>query len=222
MKVGFINEMARLCDVVGADVQMLANAVGKDGRIGPKFLHPGPGYGGSCFPKDTNALVAYAKKAGMPLDIIEATIRSNEKQKQYIYEKILEVLGDLNDKKISILGLAFKSETDDMREASSITVINKLLEVCVSVTVYDPQAMENAKKIWNDKTTYAIDEYDAVKDSHAVVILTEWNQFRNLNLNRIAGLMKDNKFFDFRNIYKPHEVKGYGFEYIGIGVNDLE
>ncbi|NLK71690.1 MAG: UDP-glucose/GDP-mannose dehydrogenase family protein, partial [Clostridiales bacterium] len=221
MKVGFINEMARLCDVVGADVQMLANAVGKDGRIGPKFLHPGPGYGGSCFPKDTNALVAYAKKAGMPLDIIEATIRSNEKQKQYIYEKILEVLGGLNDKKISVLGLAFKSETDDMREAASIAVINKMLEAGASITVYDPQAIGNARQIWNDKITYASDEYEAVKGSHAVVILTEWNQFRNLDLNRIAGLMKDNKFFDFRNIYKPYEVKSCGFEYIGIGVNDF-
>lgn len=220
MKVGFINEMARLCDVVGADVQMLANAVGKDGRIGPKFLHPGPGYGGSCFPKDTNALAAFAREKGMPLDIVEATIRSNDKQKQYMFKKIQQDFTNLIGVKISILGLAFKSETDDMRESAAITVINKLLEAGAQIIVYDPQAMKNARVIWGDQIIYAVDEYEAVKGSDAVVILTEWNQFRNLDLDRMSELMSGNIFYDFRNIYNPTEIESVGLEYRGVGRAD--
>ena len=217
MKVTFINEIARLCDVVGANVQTVAKTMGRDGRISSKFLHPGPGYGGSCFPKDTNALATYAKKAGMPLKLVETTIESNQRQKLYMVEKIKKRLGDLAGKKLGILGLAFKSETDDLRESAAITIINELLEMGAAVKVYDPQAMENAKKLWEDKLTYGQDEYDTISESDGLVILTEWNQFRNLNLQRIAELMAGKMFFDFRNIYKPGEVEECGLVYEGIG-----
>lgn len=217
MKVAFINEMARVCDMVGANVQVLAQAVGKDGRIGGKFLHPSPGYGGSCFPKDTEALVAFSKKAGMPLTIIEATIESNKKHKQFIFEKIKSHYGNLKGIKIGILGLAFKSETDDMRDSAAIVIIKELLKSGAIVKAYDPQAMENAKSIWKDSITYCSDEYDAVTGVDGMVILTEWNQFRNLDLEKTKLLMKGKAFFDFRNIYKRDEVEAQGFIYIGIG-----
>ncbi|MHB9094565.1 MAG: UDP-glucose dehydrogenase family protein [Eubacteriales bacterium] len=217
MKVAFINEIARLCDAVGADVQVVAHAVGKDGRIGNKFLHPSPGYGGSCFPKDTEALAAIAREAGSPLKLVEATITSNLKQKLFVVDKIRQRLGDLNGVRVGILGLAFKSETDDMRESAAIVIINELLRQGAVVRVYDPQAMDNARRIWGDSIAYGIDEYDAVTGADALVILTEWNQFRNLNLDRIASLMAGNNFFDFRNIYKCSEVKACGFIYVGIG-----
>lgn len=217
MKVAFINEMARVCDKVGADVQVLAQAVGKDGRIGGKFLHPSPGYGGSCFPKDTEALVAFGKKAGMPLTIIEATIESNKKQKQYIFQKIKDHFSNLKGIKIGILGVAFKSETDDMRDSAAIVIINELLKAGAIVKAYDPQAMENAKSIWGDSIIYCTDEYAAMTNVDGIVILTEWNQFRNLNLEKTKSLMKGNVFFDFRNIYKRDEVEAQGFTYIGIG-----
>jgi UDPglucose 6-dehydrogenase len=217
MKVAFINEIARLCDVVGADVQVAAKAIGMDGRIGSKFLHPSPGYGGSCFPKDTEALAAFSRDADMPLMLVETTIESNKKQKQYMVEKISKSLGKLDGARLGILGLAFKSETDDMREASSIVIINKLLEEGAEVKAFDPQAMDNAMKIWGDRITYGTDEYDLVEHTDAVVILTEWNQFRNLDLEKIANLMRGKLFFDFRNIYKPEEVETWGLKYIGMG-----
>lgn len=217
MKVAFINEMARICDKVGADVQVLAQAVGKDGRIGSKFLHPSPGYGGSCFPKDTEALVAFGKKAGMPLTIIEATIESNKKHKQFIFEKIKGHFGDLKGIKIGVLGLAFKSETDDMRDSAAIVIINELLRSGAIIKAYDPQAMDNAKLIWEDSIIHCRDEYDAMNDVDGAVLLTEWNQFRNLDLAKIKSLMKGNAFFDFRNIYKRDEIEAQGLVYIGIG-----
>lgn len=217
MKVAFINEMARVCDAVGADVRMLANAVGKDGRIGGKFLHPSPGYGGSCFPKDTEALAAFGRKVGMPLNMIEATIESNQKHKLYIFEKIKKQLGDLKGVKVGILGLAFKSDTDDMREASSIVIINELLKNGAIVKAFDPQAMENAKAIWGDKIIYCRDEYDTAAEVEALVILTEWSQFRNLDVAKIKSSMKGKLFFDFRNIYHNDEIEAQGLVYIGIG-----
>lgn len=217
MKVAFINEIARLCDAVGADVQVVAHAIGKDGRIGPKFLHPGPGFGGSCFPKDTEALAAIAREEGTPLKLVEATIESNLKQKLYMVEKIRKKLGSIQGVKLAILGLAFKSETDDMREASSIVIINELLKGEAAVTVFDPQAMDNARQIWDGAVAYALNEYDAVKDAAALVILTEWNQFRNLDLEKISSLMSGKLFFDFRNIYKRQEVENHGLVYVGVG-----
>ncbi|MCL4439333.1 MAG: UDP-glucose/GDP-mannose dehydrogenase family protein [Firmicutes bacterium] len=217
MKVAFINEVARLCDAVGGDVQVVAQAVGKDGRIGSKFLHPSPGYGGSCFPKDTEALAAIAREAGSPLGLVEATIASNLKQKLFVVEKIGKRMGDLQGVKIGILGLAFKSETDDMRESASIVIIDELLRRGAVIRAYDPQATGNARRIWGDSIVYGMDEYDAVTGVDGLVILTEWNQFRNLDLERISSLMAGRMFFDFRNIYRRSEVETYGFIYEGIG-----
>lgn len=217
-KVAFVNEMARLCDAVGANVKTVANTMGKDGRIGSKFLHPGPGYGGSCFPKDTHALAAIARSNDVTMSIVEATIFSNEKQKEYVANKIIKAFeGNLENKKIAILGLAFKAETDDMRDSSAIVIINELLKYNAKITVFDPQAMENAKNIWQTKINFVHSEYEAIEKSDGVVILTEWNQFRGLDLSRIADIMKDNKFFDFRNIYKKKEVEEFGLCYFGMG-----
>jgi len=217
-KVAFINEVARLCDTLGANVQIVANAMGKDGRIGAKFLHPGPGYGGSCFPKDTHALAAIANANQLSLGIIEATIESNRRQQEYAAGRVLEAFGgNIQGKQIAILGLAFKSDTDDMRDAPSIIIVNELLKHGANITVYDPQAMKNARAFWQDDIVYAANEYEAVANADAVVILTEWNQFRNLDLVNIFGKMKGKKFFDFRNIYKRAEVEQVGGEYWGMG-----
>lgn len=217
-KVAFINEMSRICDAFGADVQSVAQAMGKDGRIGNKFLHPSPGYGGSCFPKDTLALAAMSKLAGTELPIVEATINSNVRQKRYMFEKIQNEYTDLRGRKFAVLGLAFKSDTDDMRESAAIVVINELLQSGADIRAYDPQAMGNAKKIWSEDIIYlGQNEYDTVDGVDGLVILTEWNQFRNLDLEKISRLMVQQKFFDFRNIYKRHEVEGYGFKYMGLG-----
>lgn len=217
-KVAFVNEMARLCDRVGADVKIVANTMGKDGRIGPKFLHPGPGYGGSCFPKDTQALIAIANNNNLSLPIVEATIFSNEKQKIYTVDKIIKAFnGKIENKKIVILGLAFKADTDDIRESASIIIINQLLKLNAIITVFDPQAMENAKTIWNGKIKFANNEYEAIEKSDALVILTEWNQFRNLNLVRVSNIMRGKMFFDIRNIYKKKEVEEFGLCYFGMG-----
>jgi UDPglucose 6-dehydrogenase len=217
-KIAFINEMARLCDSVGANVQTVANAMGKDGRIGSKFLHPSPGYGGSCFPKDTNALVAIAKEHGLNLDVIQAVIVSNENQKKYSLRKIKNILGsDLQGIKIAVLGLAFKAETDDMRDSPAIPIINGLLEQGASICVYDPQAMSNAKDIWHSTIKYAQDEYEAAQEAEAILIVTEWNQFRNLDIKRLLKNMRGNKFFDFRNIYHRTELENFAVNYIGMG-----
>ena len=217
-KVAFVNEMARLCDAVGADMKTVANTMGKDGRIGSKFLHPGPGYGGSCFPKDTQALVAIARNHDVTMSIVEATIFSNEKQKDYVANKIIKAFEhSLENKKIAILGLAFKAETDDMRDSSAIVIINELLKYNAQITVFDPEAMENAKNIWQTKINFAHSEYEAIEKSDGVVILTEWNQFRGLDLSRVADVMNGNKFFDFRNIYKKKEVEEFGLCYFGMG-----
>lgn len=216
-KVAFINEVSRLCDTVGANVQTVAFAMGKDGRIGNKFLHPGPGYGGSCFPKDTEALAAFGREIGTPLKLIETVIESNNTQKNYMVEKIKSKYESLEGLKFAILGLSFKPETDDMRESSSIIIINRLLEEKADVNVFDPQAIENARKIWADKVNYFENEYKAIEDTDGLIILTEWNQFRNLDLIQIYEVIRNKKFFDFRNIYKRKEVESVGFEYIGIG-----
>lgn len=218
MKVTFINEIARLCDVAGADVKQVAVALGKDGRISSKFLNPGPGFGGSCFPKDTEALAAYARESGMPLPLVETTIESNLKQKLHMVDKIKKRFGNLSGLKLGILGLAFKAETDDMRDSSAIVIINELLKEGAVVNAYDPQAMENSKNIWGDTINYGADEYDTVAGADGMVILTEWNQFRALNLDKIKSRMDGNLFFDFRNIYNRNEVEAHGLVYEGIGV----
>lgn len=216
-KVAYINEISRLCDAVGADIKTVAYAMGKDERIGGKFLHPGPGYGGSCFPKDTEALAHLSRQYNVELQIVQSVIQSNQRQKQYAANKIRKNLSNIEAPIICILGVSFKSETDDIRESAAIDIINELLLNDIQIRLYDPQAMMNAKKIWGDRITYCENEYEAAKSAHGIAIITEWNQFRNLNLHRLSEEMFGNKFFDLRNIYEPNEVKQAGFLYFGIG-----
>ena len=221
VKITFINEIANLCEKTGADIRAVAKAIGKDGRIGSKFLHPGPGYGGSCFPKDTRALVKIAKDNSETLNIVETAIETNEKQKIRAAKKIHNVLGDsLNDKTIAILGLAFKQNTDDMRESPSITICEYLAGNGAKLRLYDPAAMKEAK--WRlssikDSVYFASDEYDCAMGSHALVIATPWNQFRNIDLSKVKELMALPFFFDLRNIYNADEVVSFGLKYFGTG-----
>ena len=220
MKISFINEIANLCEKVGANIKQLALALGKDGRIGQKFLHPGPGYGGSCFPKDTMALAQIGKNYGSPVKLVETTIKINEQQKIRMVEKIETALGDLSGKTLAILGLTFKPQTDDMREAPSLEIINLLNSKGASFKVFDPQGFKEAKwRLENiESIEYCEDEYNAVEGCDALVILTEWSQFRNLNLSRVKGLLNKPYFFDLRNIYDREMLESQGFKYFGVGV----
>ena len=220
MKITFINEVANLCEKVGANVQEVAKALGKDGRIGSKFLHAGPGYGGSCFPKDTQALARTGRDLGEPLSLIEATIAANERQKARMVRKIEEGMGGVAGKTIAILGLTFKPNTDDMRDAPSITICEGLVALGARLRVWDPAGMKEAK--WRlasirASVDFACDEYDAMKGADALVILTEWNQLRNLGLERVKELMRTPVLFDLRNIYPQNTVESGGFAYFGVG-----
>ncbi len=215
-KISFINEMANLCESVGANVQIVAKGMGLDKRIGPKFLHAGPGYGGSCFPKDTLALAKIGKDNNTDLGIIDATIKANEFQKEKTANKIVNELGKIKGKTVSMLGLSFKPNTDDLRDAPSLLIIKKLLKAGAIIRAHDPVAMEEAKKIF-PKVKFCKDSYDAVKGTDAVIIVTEWNEFRNLDLDRVKKLAKGNFFFDLRNIYDPKRVVNKGFNYFSIG-----
>jgi len=215
-KISFINEIANLCEAVGADVQTVAKAMGLDRRIGPKFLHAGPGYGGSCFPKDTLALLQIAKSNNIELQIVEATVKVNRQQKERMVNKIKSEMGKLKGKTICILGLSFKPNTNDMREAPSIYIIEKLLKAGAKIKAFDPAAMQDAKKLF-PRITYCKDTYDAIKGADAIVIVTEWNQFRNLDFNRIRKLVRGDLFFDLRNIYEPDKVRKMGFRYYSVG-----
>ncbi len=217
-KISFINEIANFCEKVGADVTVVAKGMGLDPRIGPKFLNPGPGFGGSCFPKDVKALINQGKQLSSPFKILEAVIEVNEKQKLRVISKLEAFLGDLKNKSIAILGLSFKPNTSDVRESPALTVIPVLLEKGAKVKAYDPVAMEEFKKAAkNLPIEYASSPEDAVKDTHAMVILTEWNEFRFLDLGKIKKLMKTPVLIDMRNIYEPEVVKKLGFSYSGIG-----
>lgn len=217
-KITFINEIANLCDRLGADVNEIARAMGMDGRISPKFLHPGPGFGGSCFPKDTRALDSLAGDHEYDFKLVKAVIEANCRQRQIAIEKIEKMLGDLSGKTIAILGLAFKQNTDDIRESPALDVIKALLERGAFIKCFDPMAMENTKNIFPD-LTYCSNEYETVKDSDALLILTEWNQFRNLNLQRVKRLLRSPIIVDMRNLYDPEKTKKIGFQYSGIGRN---
>ena len=220
MKVTFINEVANLCEHVGANVQDVARAMGMDGRIGPKFLHPGPGYGGSCFPKDTRAFAEMARKFGVSLSLVEQTVEANERQKLLAAQKIERVLGDLSGKQLAVLGLAFKPNTDDMREAPSITILNELASKGATFKIYDPAAYKEAKwrlKNIEDRIIYCQNEYETMEGSDALIIITEWNQFRSLDLNRVKELLRQPYFFDLRNIYKKKDMESRGFKYFGMG-----
>ena len=220
VKISFINEMALLAEKVGADVQQIAKAMGQDGRISPKFLHAGPGYGGSCFPKDTKAIVDIAKKYGEEFKVIDAAIQANEKQKQKMVEKIISNMGSVENKVITVLGLSFKPETDDMRDAPSIDIIRGLVKNGARIKAYCPEGIKEAKwrlKDIEESIEYCDNEYIAVKDADATVIITEWNQFRGISLSKVKDLMKGNYLFDLRNIYsKSSEVKKI-FNYYGVG-----
>jgi len=215
-KVTFINEIANLCEHVNADVRHVAKAMGLDGRIGKKFLHPGPGYGGSCFPKDTLALSRLAHERGYTFKILDSVIEVNEEQKQRMVDKIREKVGNLRGKTIGILGLAFKPNTNDIRESSSIAIIRGLLSMGAKVKAYDPAAMEDSKTVLPD-LEYGKDAYDVARGADALVLATEWNQFRRLDLPRIKGLLRSPIFIDLRNVYEPDQMKKLGFNYCGVG-----
>jgi UDPglucose 6-dehydrogenase len=217
-KVSFINEIANLCDLLGADVHDVAKGMGMDKRIGSKFLHPGPGFGGSCFPKDAKALVALGRSAGYDVKIVEAAITVNELQKSSIIDRIKKILPDLKGRTIAILGLSFKPETDDMRESPALGIIEDLKCEGVTVKAFDPVAMDVARSML-EGVEYCIDEYDALSGSDALVLVTEWNQFRSLDLKRAKSEMRQANIVDLRNIYEPETVKAFGFKYISIGRN---
>jgi UDPglucose 6-dehydrogenase len=215
-KVSFINEIANLCEVMGADVHHVARAMGLDGRIGKKFLHPGPGYGGSCFPKDTRALSKMAREKGYSFNILDAVIKVNDEQKKRMIHKIIGKIGDVRGKTIGILGLSFKPNTNDIRESSSIAIIQGLLAMGANIKAFDPAAMEETKAILPE-IKYEKDAYDVAKGADALVLATEWNQFRRLDLQRIKDQLKSPVFIDLRNVYDPDQMKRLGFNYSGVG-----
>ena len=215
-KITFINEVANLCDAIGCDVHDVARGMGMDNRIGRKFLHPGPGYGGSCFPKDTRALTTVADQFGVETRIVDAVIEANERQRDAMIPKIERLVGDLNGKKIGVLGLSFKPETDDMRESPAIEIVHAMIARGATVRAYDPVAMDEARHFLNG-IEYASDEYDAIKDAYALVIVTEWNQFRALDMEKVKSLLKAPKIADLRNIYEPADMRELGFDYVGVG-----
>jgi len=215
-KISFINEIANLCERVGADVSMVARAMGLDQRIGPKFLRAGAGYGGSCFPKDTQALVKTAKKAGYDLRVVESVIAVNRDQRYLMVEKIEKALGGVKDKTVAMLGLSFKPDTDDLRDAPSIDMARELTKRGASVKVFDPVSMELARDILKD-VEYCKDVFDAAKDVDAAIFITEWNEFRDLDLDKVKVLMKSPVIIDCRNIYEPSRMKELGFTYHSVG-----
>ncbi len=216
-KISFINEIANLCEAVGADSHAVAKGMGLDGRIGKKFLHPGPGYGGSCFPKDTLALIRIAQENDVPSRIVESVVEVNAAQKARMVKKIKNMLGDVSGKKIVVLGLTFKPETDDMRDSPSLSIIPPLLDKGAEIYAHDPHGVSEAKKALPQAVNYVSDIYVATKNADAVVIMTEWNEYRNLNLVKIKSLMKGNAFIDLRNVYEREALEDIGFEYSAVG-----
>lgn len=217
VKISFINEIAGICEAVGADVVDLARAVGLDGRIGGKFLHPGPGYGGSCFPKDTLALLRIAQEHGVAARLVEAGVEVNSAQKARMVKKIIDAMGgSVAGKTIAALGLTFKPETDDLRESPALTILPPLVERGGRVQVHDPQGMAEARKLLPD-LHYVNSAYEACEGADAVVLLTEWNQYRALDLARIKSKMKCPVFVDLRNVYEPGKMRDAGFKYVGVG-----
>src|SRR5690349_22610105 len=222
VKISFINEIADLCEAVDADVQDVARGIGLDNRIGPKFLHAGPGYGGSCFPKDTLALLQTADKFGVDQRIVRTTVEVNDDRKASMVERVERALGgDLKGKRVGVLGLAFKPNTDDMREAPSIPLINLLLERGAEVSAYDPVAREQAEKIFSG-IEFAPDAYAAAADADALVIVTEWDEFRALDLEKVAEALRGKVLVDLRNVYDRDEAEEAGLTYYGVGRGRLE
>ena len=215
-KISFINEIANLCDKIGCDVHDVARGMGMDKRIGSKFLHPGPGFGGSCFPKDTRALATVAKQYGSESRIVDTVIEVNDNQRRIMIPKIEQLVGDFAGKTIAVLGLSFKPETDDMRESPALEIINEMVARGAKVKAFDPVAMEEARKSLPD-IEYSKDEYEAISGADALVFVTEWNQFRALDLEKVKSLLKSPKIADLRNIYEPATMRERGFEYTGVG-----
>ena len=216
MKITFINEVADLCEVLGADVQQVSRGIGLDNRIGSKFLHAGPGYGGSCFPKDTLALVRTAADAGKPISLVEATVRSNDTRKKAMANKIAQAMGgELAGKTVGVLGLTFKPNTDDMRDAPSLEIIPALQALGAKVQAFDPEGHE-AKAMF-EHMDFMNGPYEVAEDADVLVILTEWDQFRALDLGRVKDLMRTPLVVDLRNIYRPAELSECGFQYVSVG-----
>ncbi|MGB5604929.1 MAG: UDP-glucose/GDP-mannose dehydrogenase family protein [Gammaproteobacteria bacterium] len=219
-KISFINEIANLCEHVGADVHAVARGMGLDGRIGRKFLHAGPGYGGSCFPKDTTALIRIAQEHGASCRIVEATVEVNAAQKARMVKKIREALGGSEfGKTIAVLGLTFKPETDDMRDAPSLAIIPNLIDKGATIHAHDPQGCDEAKKLLPAEVVYFDDIFEAVAGADAIILMTEWNEYRGLDFPGIGQLMKGKVIVDLRNIYEPAVIREYGFEYFCVGRN---
>lgn len=216
-KISYINEIANLCEKVGANVQVVAKAMGLDGRIGAKFLHPGPGYGGSCFPKDVRALLQIAESHGYDLKIARGVIEVNTSQRKWMIAKIEHALRGISGKTLGVLGLSFKPNTNDIRESPAIDIIQGLIEQGAKIRVFDPAAMQDAKTVLGQSVTYCRDAYDAAEGADAVVLITEWNQFRNLELERLKGLLKHPVFIDLRNVYETDRMRKNGFDYYSVG-----
>ena len=217
-KITFINEMADLCEQVGADVQAVARGIGLDKRIGSKFLHAGPGYGGSCFPKDTLALVRTAQQYGAPVKIVEAVVEVNDARKKSMAGRVKDAVGgDLSGKTVAILGLAFKPNTDDMRDAPSLDIIPALLEAGAGIRAHDPEAMEEAARHFGDRITYCHGPYEALDGADVLLLVTEWDEYRALDLDRARGMLKQPVIVDLRNVYRPAELARAGFDYSSIG-----
>lgn len=217
-KISFMNDIANLCEIVGADVNLVRKGIGSDSRIGNKFIYPGAGYGGSCFPKDVKALIKTAQDNNHSLEILKSVENVNEKQKLVVYNKVRSFFnGNLKGKKIAVWGLSFKPNTDDMREAPSVVIIESLLKDGATVSAYDPVAMNEAKHILGDKIEYATSQYEATKNADALIVITEWTEFRILNYAELEKTMNQKVIFDGRNIYEPEELKEQGYVYFSIG-----
>lgn len=215
-KISFINEIANLCDKIGCDVHDVARGIGMDKRIGGKFLHPGPGFGGSCFPKDTRALSTVAKQFGSETRIVDTVIEVNELQRRAMIPKIESLIGNFSGKQVAVLGLSFKPETDDMRESPATDIIREMQARGAKVRAYDPVAMDEAKHSLPD-IEYATDEYNAIEGADVLVFMTEWNQFRALDMKKVKSLLRSPNIADLRNIYEPKDMRLLGFEYVGVG-----
>jgi UDPglucose 6-dehydrogenase len=216
VKISFINEIAQLCELMGANVQAVATGMGLDPRIGPRFLRPGPGFGGSCFPKDTSAAAEIARNLGTTFELIEATIRANARTKARMIGKITAAAGPLAGKTAAVLGLSFKPETDDIRESPALAVVQDLLHAGVRVQAFDPAAMENTKALF-PQLHYARDAYDCAAGADFVVLATEWNEFRALDLEELARALRSRTMIDLRNVYDPDELRAAGWSYTGVG-----
>jgi len=217
-RISFMNEVANLCEAVGAQVDLVRKGIGSDSRIGPSFLFPGPGYGGSCFPKDVKALLRTAKEYGMPLRVLDAVEAANDRQKERLFEKLVVASGgDVRGRRVAVWGLAFKANTDDMRESPSLVLIERLLEAGATVVAHDPAALDEARRRLGDRIEYVETNYDALRDADALVVVTDWNEYRHPDFGRIKTLLRRPIVIDGRNLYDPAKMRSLGFTYSSVG-----